>query len=134
MRSDRRNMPEQELSIKEREQELFLEPQEAQAARQNVKPFAVYLRETPADPISSYVRAILWAAGVIVLILLALALWRAQRSSRRRPRPRASEAAAAALFTPPRPDPGPNRHGTMAGRHAGTTMIRILLPDAIQES
>jgi hypothetical protein len=118
MRSDRRNMHEQELSIKEREQELFVEPQESQSAPPSVKPFAIYLRETPAEPISSQVKAILWAVGVTVLILLALALWRAQRSSRRRPKPRAVEAAAAAFFTDPHHYPCPDRHGTIAGRRA----------------
>jgi hypothetical protein len=117
MRSDRRNMPEQELSIKEREQELFVEPQESPALKTAVKPFAMYLRETPADPLSSQVKAILWAVGLVVLILLATAIWRSQRSSRSRPKPRASQAAATVLVSPP-PYPCPDRDGTMANRHA----------------
>ena len=76
MRSDRRNMPEQELSIKEREQELFVEPSEPSAPPTSVKPFAFYLRETPANPLSTEVKAILWAIGLVVLLLFAVAIWR----------------------------------------------------------
>jgi hypothetical protein len=114
MRSDRRNMPEQELSIKEREKELFVEPHEPPAPKPPVKPFAVYLRETPADPLSSHAKAILWTVGVIVLILLALAIWRSQRPSRPRPKPRPTEPAATALAAPPQA-PHPDRDGTMIG-------------------
>ena len=101
MRSDRRNMPEQELSIKEREQELFVEPSEPSAPPTSVKPFAIYLRETPANPLSTEVKAILWAIGLVVLLLFAVAIWRAQRSPRSRPKPRTSQAAATAMITPP---------------------------------
>ena len=101
MRSDRRNMPEQELSIKEREQELFVEPDDPSAPPTSVKPFAFYLRETPANPLSTEVKAILWAIGLVVLLLFAVAIWRAQRSPRSRPKPQASEAAATAHVTPP---------------------------------
>ena len=101
MRSDRRNMPEQELSIKEREQELFVEPSDPSAPPTSVKPFAIYLRETPANPLSTEVKAILWAIGLVVLLLFALAIWRSQRSHRSRPKPQASEAAATAQVTPP---------------------------------
>ena len=52
MRSERRNMPEQELSIKEREQELYDEPQEISSDGPPVKPFPIYLKETPAVPMS----------------------------------------------------------------------------------
>jgi hypothetical protein len=112
MRSDRRNMPEQELSIKEREKELFVEPQEPPPPKPQVKPFAVYLQETPADPLSSPAKAILWTIGVIVLLLLALAIWRSQRPSRPRPKPRAAEPAATALADPPHA-PCPDRVGTV---------------------
>jgi hypothetical protein len=105
-------MPEQELSIKEREKELFVEPQEPPPPKPQVKPFATYLQETPAEPLSPPVKAILWTVGVIVLILLALAIWRSQRSSRPRPKPRAAEPAATAL-APPLHAPGPDRDGTM---------------------
>lgn len=99
MRSDRRSMPEQELSIKEREQELFVESIGTPAPT-TTKPFADYLRETPADPLSTHVKAILWIVGLIVLLLLALAIWRAQRPTRSRSRPRPTQEAATVLVWP----------------------------------
>ena len=51
MPSHPRNMPEQEHSIKERSHELFVEPTQGAAPR-TTKPFPVYLRETPAQPLS----------------------------------------------------------------------------------
>jgi hypothetical protein len=117
MRPDRRNMPEQELSIKEREKELFVEPQEPPPPKPEVKPFAVYLQETPADPMPSQAKAILWTVGAIVLILLALAIWRSQRSTRPRPKPRPAEPEATALAAP-RHAPCPDSRGTMIGLRA----------------
>ena len=93
MGSERRSMPEQELSIREREQELFVEPQETPAAEPRVKPFPIYLRETPANPMSREVKVILWIVGIAVLLLFAVALWRAQRSSRLRQTSGATKAA-----------------------------------------
>src|SRR5271157_1663231 len=87
MGSERRSMPEQELSIREREQELFVEPQDTPAAEPPVKPFPIYLRETPAHPMSTEVKVILWIVGI--------ALWRTQRPSRLR---RASSATKAAVM------------------------------------
>ncbi len=82
MGSERRSMPEQELSIREREQELFVDPHEALADVGPVKPFPVYLRETPAIPMSSGVKVVLWIVGIVVLLLLCVALLRTQRPSR----------------------------------------------------
>jgi hypothetical protein len=101
MRSDRRNMPEQELSIKERENELFVEPREGPAPTASAKPFAVYLQETPANPLATEVKAILWVVGLVVLLLFAVAIWRSQRSPRSRPKPKSSRAAATAMVSPP---------------------------------
>ncbi|MGC8640669.1 MAG: hypothetical protein ACP5XB_12415 [Isosphaeraceae bacterium] len=78
---ERRNMPEQERSIKDREQELFFEPVEGPA--KPLKPFPVYLQETPPVPISPAVKVILWAVGILVALLFLAALWRAQRSHAR---------------------------------------------------
>ncbi len=105
MGSERRSMPEQELSIREREQELFVEPQETPAAEPPVKPFPVYLRETPADPMSTGVKVILWIVGIAVLLLFGVALWRTQRPSRLR---RTSSATKAAVLdaAPLRPTHG----------------------------
>jgi hypothetical protein len=82
MGSERRNMPEQERSIREREQELFVEPQERTTPEPPLKPFPIYLRETPAIPISPEVKVILWIVGIAVLLLLCVALWRTHRSLR----------------------------------------------------
>ena len=40
------------------------------------KPFPVYLRETPAFPMSSTVKAMLWFAGIIVGLLFLAAVWK----------------------------------------------------------
>jgi hypothetical protein len=113
MRSERRSMPEQELSIKEREQELFVELQEAPPSRPPVKPFPVYLRETPGTPMSSEVKAILWIVGIVVLLVFVTALLRIQRSSRPRPGSRPPKTVAVNL-APSSPYPCPGRDGTMA--------------------
>jgi hypothetical protein len=101
MVSERRNMPEQERSIKERGKELFVERRDESPDRPPVKPFAVYLRETPATPLSGGVKALLWIVGILVLLLFVAAIWRVQRRPRTRPRP----ATAAAAFAPARPGP-----------------------------
>jgi hypothetical protein len=93
MGSERRSMPEQELSIREREQELFVEPRETPPGQPPVKPFPIYLRETPANPMSSEVKVILWVVGIAVLLLLGAALWRTQRPSRLRRTSGATKAA-----------------------------------------
>jgi hypothetical protein len=93
MGSERRSMPEQELSIREREQALFVDPQETGAAEPPVKPFPIYLRETPANPMSTGVKVILWIVGIAVLLLLGAALWRTQRPSRLRRTSGATKAA-----------------------------------------
>ena len=98
MRSERRSMPEQELSIKEREQELYDEPRESSPSRPTVKPFPIYLRETPAVPMSSGVKAMLWVVGIVVVLLLIAALWRTQRPSRL---PRSSATPRASVLIAP---------------------------------
>ena len=95
MGSERRGMPEQELSIREREQELFAEPQKTPTAEPPVKPFPIYLRETPANPMSSAVKVILWIVGIAVVLLFCVALWRTQRPPRL---PRAPAARKAAVL------------------------------------
>ena len=110
MPTDRRNMPEQELSIKEREQQLFVESSEDQRPNRPVRPFAEYLRETPAAPIPVEVKALLWIVGVVVAILFAAAIWKASRSSvgarrARGPAPPAAEDSDGG-FLRVRPKPG----------------------------
>lgn len=102
MVSERRNMPEQERSIKDRGNALFVEPGAQDADRTPAKPFAVYLRETPADPMSPGVKALLWVIGVVVFLLFAASLWRIQHRSRLKPKSEAPAVGAAW----PLPKPG----------------------------
>jgi len=85
MSEPQRDQREQEISIKQREGEMFRREAESSAA---ARPFSDYLRETPAHPLPAWVKAVLWAVGFVVVLLLAAALWRLQ--SKPPPRPRAS--------------------------------------------
>ncbi|WP_165230687.1 hypothetical protein [Aquisphaera insulae] len=116
MGKDRRNMPSQERSIKDREQEIFDDLPPATGPVPAARPFAEYLRETPAAPLSSGVKAIFWIAGIAVILLLCAALWRAQHPRTTRTR-RASRPAAADS----RPDParGPSPIASAPARPAG---------------
>jgi hypothetical protein len=116
MGSERRNMPEQELSIREREQELFDEPQPQAASREATRPFADYLRETPADPLSTPTKVILWAVGIVVLILFIVAIVRPPRSARPGSRSASPRRASVAVACPPLPVAYPDhtRDGTMS--------------------
>jgi hypothetical protein len=93
MPTDRHNMPEQELSIKEREQQLFVESAGI-PLQEPVRPFVEYLRETPAAPLSTEVKMLLWIVAVVVGILFAAALWKVSRSSTAHPKPRPAPPAA----------------------------------------
>jgi hypothetical protein len=73
MPSERGNIPEQEHSIKSRAHEVFVKKPLEKPARPT-KPFPEYLRETPAFPMSSTVKAMLWFAGIIVGILFLAAV------------------------------------------------------------
>jgi hypothetical protein len=75
MPSESRNVPEQELSIKARAYELYLKPSNPTSTKL-VKPFPVYLRETPAVPFSTLTKVALWIVGIIVALLFLAALWR----------------------------------------------------------
>ena len=75
MPSEPHGLPEQEISIKSRAHELYVKPNVGPAPRPT-KPFGVYLRETPAYPISSTVKAMLWFAGIIVGLLFLAAVWK----------------------------------------------------------
>ena len=75
MPSHLRNMPEQEHSIKARSHELFVE-QDPAGMRTKTKPFPVYLRETPARPMSAFTKVLFWFLGIIVGLLFLAAVWR----------------------------------------------------------
>jgi len=84
MPSHPRNMPEQEHSIKARAHELFVE--EVPVAPPAVtKPFKVYLRETPAYPVSPAIKVTLWIVGLLVAGLFVSALWRVSHRPGGRP-------------------------------------------------
>ncbi len=70
-----RDAHEQEHSIKARGLALF-DKQLDSTDPQPTKPFLVYLHETPAQPISTFTKAVLWMAGIVVALMLIAALWR----------------------------------------------------------
>jgi hypothetical protein len=74
MSAARRDEPkkEEEVSIRERGQELFRSDESPPTTR----PFEEYLRETPSTPLPTWVQALLWALAVVVALLFAAALWR----------------------------------------------------------
>lgn len=97
MPSQPRNMPEQEHSIKVRSNELYVEDTPAVPA-QVTKPFPVYLRETPARPLSAGIKAVFWTLGIIVALLFLAALWRV--AHHQVPRRATGKAAAKAVAMP----------------------------------
>jgi hypothetical protein len=84
MASERQNMSDQEISMKAREHELYVKSP-ADENFKPVKPFPVYLRETPAEPLSRATKAILWLVGVVVALLFLAAVWRVSRGHLARP-------------------------------------------------
>ena len=112
MPSESTDMPEQEHSIKARGTELFvrrLEPENLQPT----KPFATYLLETPAQPVSAWTKAVLWMAGIVVAALLFAALWRVSHRYRLgRRAPKSPRPAAKTTMWPGGFDPS---HRSRAG-------------------
>ncbi|WP_337176779.1 hypothetical protein [Paludisphaera sp.] len=100
MSGERRDQAEQEVSIRRRGHELFVEEQ---APKGPSRPFAEVLRETPAAPLSGLVKAALWAIAIVAALLFAAALWRLINRPNpkppRRARPRASAKAPRAAAT-----------------------------------
>ena len=70
---------EQEDSIKDRKKLLFDNDDPPFIATGDRKPFALYLKETPPQPISGLVKAMLWAVGIAVGVLLMGAMWKASQ-------------------------------------------------------
>lgn len=112
MSQPQRDQREQEISIKKREGELF-RPEGDDLQTAPTKPFAEYLRETPADPLPSWVKAALWATGVVVALLFAAALWRLQSrpnlqaTGKARPKHSSTPFERPSLFSPPPAAPSP---------------------------
>ena len=88
----------QERSIKERKHHLFEEPQRVETGA--VKPFSVYLRDTPPAPMSTPVKAALWTVGVLAVLLLLAALL---SGGRRPPRPKVGAQTTAPVAVAPAP-------------------------------
>ena len=98
MPAESHNLPEQEISIKARSHELFVKSGPDLDTR-SVKPFPVYLRETPAIPISGAVKALLWIVAIVVALLFIAAVWRlivrhGTQRQRAPARPRAAPASS----------------------------------------
>ncbi len=106
MPSESRHLHEQEHSIKARGKELYvgrLKPVESPPS----KPFLTYLRETPAQPLSTFTKVVLWIAGIVVAVLLLAALWRvSHRYGLGRRAPKSPEPAAETAI-PGDSDPSP---------------------------
>jgi hypothetical protein len=97
MPTESTNLPEQEHSIKARAHEVYVEAPRPAAPTKAVKPFPVYLRETPAEPLTQSTKVVLWIAAAIVFVLLLAALWRLAQRQGPKPRtpPPLTEARAA---------------------------------------
>jgi hypothetical protein len=94
MPAESRNLHEQERSIKAREHELYVKPTDDGQVR---KPFLDYLRETPAEPLSTTTKTILWIVAVLVVVVFLAALWRVNARRILRPRNRRATPAAHAV-------------------------------------
>lgn len=75
MSAARHDEPEQEISIRRREHELFRSHADDPSAPPT-RPFTEYLRDTPSAPLPTWVKAVLWALAVVVALLFAAALAR----------------------------------------------------------
>jgi hypothetical protein len=95
MPSERQNMSEQDISIKAREHELSV-PVLPEAPP--VKPFPVYLRETPGEPLSPGTKFVLAIAGIVVALLFVAALWRVTHPRATKPRTGAPRPVAKTAF------------------------------------
>ena len=94
------NLPSQEHSIKARQHELYAKPHDGTS--KPVKPFPVYLRETPAEPLAPITKVVLWTAAIIVGMLFLAAIWRA--SHRHNAQPTTAQPSANTTLMPRRLD------------------------------
>jgi hypothetical protein len=109
MPSQSRDLPEQEFSIKARAHEVF-EEQPRTEVRKPARPFPVVLRETPAEPLSTATKVVLWMVGVIVAVLFVAALWRVTTRHGPRHQKLAAPPAEKTSMRAIRPAPGPVGH------------------------
>ncbi|MGO9470797.1 MAG: hypothetical protein ACLQIB_27160 [Isosphaeraceae bacterium] len=101
MPAESRNLHEQERSIKAREHELYFKPLDRNGA-QSSKPFPAYLRETPAERLSTAIKTILWIVALLVVLVFLAAIWRVAHRlsprSRNQAAPPAAQSAALADY------------------------------------
>jgi hypothetical protein len=90
--AQREAFEQQDQSIKARKHELFEEPQTADTPTSVLKPFSVYVRDTPPAPMSKGMKATLWVLGALVVLLFLAALF----FGGRRPRPGRADARGVA--------------------------------------
>jgi hypothetical protein len=126
MASERQNMSEQEISIKEREHELYVKPLDAETPK-SVKPFPVYLRETPAEPLSPTTKAILWMVGIIVTMLFLAALWKVSHPRGIKVRTDIAHPAAKTAMLWPSVDSPTRRQGRGASRPEPPVLAGVIL-------
>ena len=60
----------------------------------------MYLRETPAEPLSPTTKAILWIVGIIVAMLFLAALWKVSHPRRTKARTKIAEPVAKTAMLP----------------------------------
>jgi hypothetical protein len=90
----------QEQSIKARKHQLFDDDTSEFAVKGPRKPFEEFLKETSAAPLSGTAKAILWAAGVVVVLLLVAAMLKGLRGhSKTGPRPTGKSTVMSAVAT-----------------------------------
>jgi hypothetical protein len=97
MPAESRHLPEQERSIKAREHELYFKPLPENGA-QSRKPFPAYLRETPAEPLSTATKTILWIIALLVVLVFLVAIGRVIYRRSARPGTRAARPAVLADY------------------------------------
>ncbi|APW62130.1 hypothetical protein [Paludisphaera borealis] len=102
MSAARRDEPEQEISIRQREHELFRSHADDSSAGP-ARPFADYLRDTPSAPLPAWVKALLWGLAAMVALLFAAALWRSIHKTHAR----APKTPRPSVSSTPGPRPGP---------------------------
>ena len=112
MPSERQNMSEQDISIKAREHELYVP---ALPDAPPVKPFPVYLRETPGEPLSPATKFVLGIVGIVVAVLFFAAVWRAAHPRATKPKTRAARSATKTAVIV---DPHAPTRASLSGSHS----------------
>jgi hypothetical protein len=102
MSAAHRDEPEQEISIRRREHELFRSHADEPPGG-STRPFAEYLRDTPPAPLGPGAKAVLWILASVVALLFAAALWRSINRTHARAPKKPEPAPGASASLAPRP-------------------------------